>query len=29
MRFVLVFTGRETNDSWNTVEGRFQLREPG
>lgn len=25
-RFVLVFTGKGENDSWNTVEGRFHLR---
>jgi hypothetical protein len=25
-RFTLVFTGKNTNDSWNTVAGRFVLR---
>jgi hypothetical protein len=26
--FTLVFTGRKENDSWNTVRGRFVLRDP-
>jgi hypothetical protein len=25
LEFVLVFTGRESNDSWNTVRGRFEV----
>ena len=25
--FTMIFTGKHSNDSWNTVEGRFQLRE--
>ncbi len=27
-RFTLIFTGKNTNDSWNTVNGRFVLRAP-
>jgi hypothetical protein len=27
-RFTLIFTGKNTNDSWNTVAGRFLLRAP-
>ena len=27
-RLMLIFTGKNTNDSWNTVAGRFLLRAP-
>jgi hypothetical protein len=27
--FTLIFTGRSSNDSWNTVAGRFVRKQPG